>query len=111
MSIFEGKFMLFIKSHGPINVPSGQEKPELVGFNWDIPPATFTWKDGILETDGNHLGIFHGLGPGRSLFHIPWMRGVEAQKVRFEARGRGYMMRINGMFRTTIFELIGRYHG
>lgn len=111
MSIFEGKFILFTKSHGPINTPSGQEKSEQVGFNWDIPPTTFIWKDGILETDGNHLGIFPELGPGRFLFHTPWISGIEAQNIRFETRGRGYMMRINGMFRITLFEFIGRYHG
>lgn len=63
--------MIFVKSHNPINTPSGQEMPERVGFNWDIPPATFIWKDGILETDGNYLGVVHELSQGRSLFHIP----------------------------------------
>lgn len=70
MSIFEGKFMLFVRTYGPINTRSGQEHDEQVGFNWDIPHATSTWKDGIFETDGKRIVISAELDLGQSLFHI-----------------------------------------
>jgi len=71
--------MPFIRSHVPINAHSGQGKYERVRFNWDIPPATFTSKNGISETDGKHMGILPELDPGQSLSHISGSSNAEAQ--------------------------------